>query len=451
MRAKLVLSCHFYFFLLTLLLTLLFFTACSKESTQPKTEEPPTSPTLKLSDFSSAETCKDCHPTQYNEWRRSMHAYAFIDPVNTLWMEGVRSEVGTKVLGTFCVQCHSPIGTLTGELTADFDKDSADPLIKEGITCDVCHLMSAPSPTANPNTVYHYDVTSGNRYGSIEDPAANSFHTSSYNVMFHQSDACLPCHDLINRNGLLAEITFTEWVKSPYSPMGVECQTCHMETYSGQAAINGPVRENLHRHDFIGVDIALLDNFPGQTEMRQKIAQLLQNAVDMTVTAPETVAANGTLNLKCRIKNDRTGHDIPSSVTFVRQMWLEVTVTSGSDTLYKSGYFDANGDLMDSHSELNPNGDPDLVMFQSSLYLNGQPANVFTADSISMGSIPAFQSRTGSYQIPITAPPGSALGVKVRLRFRTFPPYSLRGGGEQFIPKIPIFEMESWESTVYVN
>jgi hypothetical protein len=44
-----------------------------------------------------------------------------------------------------------------------------------------------------------------------------------------------------------------------------------METYSGQAAVDGPKRDNLHRHDFIGVDIALLDNFPNKNEQKQKI------------------------------------------------------------------------------------------------------------------------------------------------------------------------------------
>jgi hypothetical protein len=100
------------------------------------------------------------------------------------------------------------------------------------------------------------------------------------------------------------------------------------------------------------------------------------------VSVPDSAFPNSPLQIEAIVKNDRTGHDIPSSVTFVRQMWLEVTVTSGADTIYKSGYFDANGDLMDEHSQLQPNGDPDLVLFQSVLFKNGLPGNVVTADSI---------------------------------------------------------------------
>lgn len=427
------------------------FQGCNKESTEPDQGQPPAPTPYQLSDFSSAETCKDCHPNHYDEWEGSMHAYSFLDPVNTLWFESLRNSLGAEALGQACVQCHSPIGSLTGSTPIGFNKEDVDPLVKEGINCDVCHLMVEASPTTFTDAEYHFDVKSGTRYGNISDPMPNTFHDSEYKLFYTQSSSCLPCHDFVNAQGLPAEITYTEWLNSPYAAMGVECQTCHMPTYTGRAAIGAPERENLHRHDFIGVDIALLDNFPDKTSQRQKVEELLQNAVTMQVSAPTTVDANSNLQLAVTIVNDKTGHDIPSSVTFVRQMWLRVTVTSGSDTLYKSGYFDANGDLMDANSLINPNGDPDLVLFQSSLYLNGEPANVVTADSITIRSIPAFASRTGRYEIPVNVPSGTTLNVSVQLLFRTFPPYALRGGGEDLIPKVPIFEMSTWESLVVVN
>ena len=166
-----------------------------------------------------------------------------------------------------------------------------------------------------------------------------------------------------------------------------------MESYSGQAAVNGPQRNNLHRHDFVGVDVALIDNFPYKVEQRQRIEQLLQNSVTMLVNIPESVRSNSTLQIETIVKNDKTGHDIPSAVTFVRQMWLEVTVSDEANILYQSGHLDANGDLMDEHSELNPNGDPGLALFQSALFKNGQRSNVFEADSIRIGSIASFKSK----------------------------------------------------------
>ncbi len=432
-----------------ILLILGLFLGCSKESTKPADEPDDTVPQFKLTDFSSAEACESCHPDQYNQWKGSMHAYAFIDPVNTIGMESTIADVGAEELGTFCVDCHSPIGALTGETPAGFDKENVDPLVKEGINCDVCHLMEKQSVTASDRAIYHYDV-SGKQYGSIMDPMPNSFHPSEGKLFYSQSEACLPCHDFINKTGLRTEITYTEWQESPFSAMGRECQDCHMETYSGQAAVGGPQRDNLHRHDMVGVDVALIDNFPNKPEQRQKIEHLLQNSVTLTVNTPDSVQVNDTLRFEAIVKNDQTGHDIPSAVTFVRQMWLEITVINGLDTLYKSGYFDANGDLMDEHSELNPNGDPDLALFQSAIFKNGLPANVFEADSLKIGSIGAFQSKSKLYSVILQPGISGNIDLKVRLRFRSFAPYSLRNSAPELLDQLPVFEMEEFENTVVV-
>jgi hypothetical protein len=177
---------------------------------------------------------------------------------------------------------------------------------------------------------------------------------------------------------------------------------------------------------------------------------MLQNSVILNVELPDSVQPNSILQIQATVTNDQVGHGIPSSVTFIRQMWLEVTFTSGVDALYKSGYSDANGDLMDEHRVLNPNGDPDLVLFQSALYKGNQPTNVFTAVSIKIGSIAALQSKSGRYSIPLGSIPGNTVNVRVRLRFRIFPPYAIRDGAAEFIDKIPIFEMEEFENSIIV-
>jgi hypothetical protein len=51
-----------------------------------------------------------------------MHDYVFIDPINIAWMDDLRATVGANTLDQFCVQCHSPIGMLTGETPVGFDK-----------------------------------------------------------------------------------------------------------------------------------------------------------------------------------------------------------------------------------------------------------------------------------------------------------------------------------------
>ena len=36
---------------------------------------------ISIDDFSPATDCKECHESHYEEWNRSMHAYAMKDPV----------------------------------------------------------------------------------------------------------------------------------------------------------------------------------------------------------------------------------------------------------------------------------------------------------------------------------------------------------------------------------
>ena len=75
-------------------------------------DPPPIQESFKITDFESAETCKQCHPNHYNEWSGSMHAYALKDPV---WFalhskEQTHFQENENIdLGQFCIMCHSPI------------------------------------------------------------------------------------------------------------------------------------------------------------------------------------------------------------------------------------------------------------------------------------------------------------------------------------------------------
>jgi hypothetical protein len=75
---------------------------------------------------------------------------------------------------------------------------------------------------------------------------------------------------------------------------------------------------------------------------------------------------------------------------------------------------------------------------------------VFEADSIRIGSIPPFQSRTSLYSVGLPPYVGGSIEVKVRLRFRTFPPYEVRDTAPELIEKIPVFDMEEFEGIITV-
>jgi hypothetical protein len=399
-----------------------------------------------LASFSRAEECKGCHPQYYEEWSGSMHRYSTSDPIWMLANNSLQASTGGK-LKTTCFQCHSPIGFLTDMVPPSFQFSDLNDFVREGITCDFCHVMRPPYLTTNQHV--QYTIAPGaTKYGTLQNPTPTAAHGAGYDVSYDRSDVCRPCHDFVSNN-VPVEITNTEWQNSPWGGMSVECQQCHMTTYTGRAAVDGPVRSNLHRHDFIGVDVAM-GSFPGKEHQRAVIDSLMKSAATMSLAAPSSAPAADSLQVQVTVTNDRTGHNVPTSVFFFRQMWIEVTVWSGTDTAYRSGYLDANGDLMDKNSALSPNSDKDLMLFGGTLYKNGAESNVFELDSLVNNSIPPFASRIATYKFLV--PHAGQWNVRSRLLFRPFGPYLFRSlGAGEYIPEIPTYEMSTSGSSIEVH
>ncbi|MBM2840745.1 MAG: hypothetical protein HW412_1273, partial [Bacteroidetes bacterium] len=261
---------------------IIFGIGCKDQGAAPPPEKK--SSVLGLNSFEASSTCAGCHPQQYKEWSGSMHRYSSNDPIWMLANNGL--QAGTRgTLKDWCWQCHSPIAFLTRNAPATFQFSDLPDIVREGVNCDVCHIMRPPHSTTNQHI--KYDLQPGRtKFGSITDPKPTSAHESAYDQSYGRSESCRECHDLIVNN-LPVEVTFTEWQNSPWGAMSVECQDCHMQTYTGQAAVGGPVRQNLHRHDFIGVDVAMTP-FPNSVEQRAAVDSMLKHSVTMSVDAPAT-------------------------------------------------------------------------------------------------------------------------------------------------------------------
>ncbi len=407
---------------------------------------PPPAAAYALSDFSSADACAPCHARYVAEWEGSMHKYSTADPIWMLANNSLQQSTAGK-LGETCFQCHAPVGFLTGNTKPTFDFPDLDPLVREGITCDLCHVLRPPF--LSTDQLIRYSVEPGPvKYGTLTDPEPTSAHEHGYDSDYDRSDVCRQCHDL-TVNDVPVEVTFTEWQNSAWGGMSVECQDCHMRKYSGRAAPTGPVRSDLHRHSFAGVDVAITD-FPGKAEQLAEVDSLLKNAASMELVPPVPGGAGDTLLVGVRVTNDKTGHNLPTSVFFNRQMWIEVTVWKGEDTVCRSGYLDANGDLMDNNSALRPNEDTLLTIFNGTLYKDGHESNVFELDSLVNRTLAPFESRVAEYAfIPPTA---GVWNVRARLLFRPFGPYLFRSlGAGAYVTELPVFEMVSREGFVTVE
>jgi hypothetical protein len=369
--------------------------------------------------------CITCHPTHVREWRISNHAYAAVDPVFHAMVRLGQQQTGGR-LGQFCVQCHTPPGLALGETPVretpdgfiqDFSRLSE--AAKQGVSCDVCHTVTSINEPRNARMVYTPD---GTMRSTIRDPKPTAAHLSEYSPLHAKSELCGSCHNVTNPAGALIEETFDEWASSPMAATKT-CQTCHMPEYTGPAAVDGPTRQ-VHRHTFVGVDVSLLpeDEFPGYEELRSLTREMLQQAAEMTVeTRP---LAN---SIAIRVKN-LAGHSLPSGATAERQMWLEVLAHNmDRELVFESGTLDENKDLRDENPEHTtaPGSDPHLTVWRQVMY--GAMDKVefpWQAKRVANHLISSGQTVKVGYQLDGLEP--GHYTVRVRLLFRTFPPYFLR-------------------------
>lgn len=389
----------------------------------------PTEPTLSLDDFVGAAECSTCHPDHYAQWRGSLHAHAMVDPVFQA-LVAVRQADFDGEEDAFCTQCHSAIGVRSGDIAPGFSFDALDPITMEGVTCEACHTISAVDRTWNAG--HTLDAT-GPMRGCLDEPEESSFHETEFTEVFREPELCGSCHDVIELSGLNLERPYEEWLSSPASETGQTCQDCHMPPWSGQAALGGPQREELHDHRFVGAEVPLgaaeiLD--AGElAALEEDVAELMEGAASMYLEVPGEAVPGQQLDVLVTVQNDIEGHHLPTGSTFVRQLWVELTVTDAAGTvLYKTGDLDDNGDLRDHWSELDPYGDDDLLVFHSSLVDERGDPTIFTwhASEHRTNAIPALYQRTATLFVPVPADAVGPLTLETRLRFRSHPPFLLR-------------------------
>ena len=366
-----------------------------------------------------------------------MHAFGGVDPVMQRMSEIAEVEAGAAGIDESCIACHAP--------AAERVANPSTALLAEGVSCDVCHSMTEVPPVADIHFLSELDP-SGPKVAAMTAPVPNDAHDSQVRPFFATSTQCAPCHQVNFPNGDGLENTFREWSQSNLSGMGIECQDCHMSEYSGQAAIGGPTRENLHRHSFTGVDYAYEPIHGIDLEaQKESIRELLRNSVKLIVeNVPPTVAPGELLDFDVTIVNDRTGHSIPSGVSFSREMWNEVKVTDGSGAiLLHSGSLHPNGDLV-TETE-----DPDLAFFGAIAHdPQGAPTSMnFRAATVDESRmIPYLASKTNSYSAQIPLGATAPIRVEVAVRFRPVRPSMIRELGLDRLLPIEIFEMARFDA-----
>jgi hypothetical protein len=104
----------------------------------------------------------------------------------------------------------------------------------------------------------------------------------------------------------------------------------------GTSAVEGPVRR-IHPHYFVGgnADAAHLSQGPDHAQMA--VARL-KSAARLELTGPSQASPLSDLTIEVAVQNVAAGHNLPTGVTELRQMWLELNVTDAAGkSVYESG------------------------------------------------------------------------------------------------------------------
>lgn len=228
-----------------------------------------------------AAACEPCHAELVAEWRGSLHAASWTDPV-------FQAAYAVEPLA-FCRNCHAPLHREPG-----VDGVAAS----EGISCAVCHIRD------------------GVILGAGRREASAAPHPVRVDERLRTSGFCAPCHDFgFLSGGLpghprretteLQQSTFTEWqTQRDRAGEGAaavsECQGCHMD-----ARGEGPARHAGHA-------------FPGRLD-----PAFVASAVAVGLDVARDGAA---VTVTARVTPRAVGHSMPTGDLYRRlelRVWVD--------------------------------------------------------------------------------------------------------------------------------
>ena len=325
---------------------------------------------VRVEQFIEPEVCESCHSEIFEQWNGSMHSKAFVDPV---WRAATKlffkeaKTAGEILEMKACVKCHTPLGFRSYAISSPADDyDKLAELPAQGIFCNWCHNISEVKHLGDAG----YEVDPG---GGEDDPSTmlgprkdsdSPFHPTKYSELHTKSEFCGLCHNVSHaENKLPIEETYNEWKNSPYNTgdpeTTVNCQDCHMRQRPGipatgktarpdnpgQAADDGPKRDHIWTHYFVGGN-AIVTKLLGSDTHALMAIERLQNAADIEFIKNDSYGKNKLSHIQVKVLNTGAGHYLPTGLTEVRHMWLDVTITDASGkTLLRSGALDEEGTI----------------------------------------------------------------------------------------------------------
>ncbi len=384
-------------------------------------------------EFSAPDICAGCHEDLHAQWQGSMHAQAVVDPIFlALWKLGSKETKGG--VDRLCLGCHTAIGVVSNGFTLDpaSGEIKATDIARQGVQCDFCHTVKEhtilKTPTLDPNNASLLIEPGEVKRGPYKD-ADSPGHETAFSELHTRAEFCGSCHNVFHPvTHYPIERTYEEWKESVYARAGIQCQDCHMmpvekarevartmkpQKNPGKASSMGPDRDQLYTHEFVGANFTV-PTLLGKKQIAEIAIKRLQSAAELSLEVPPAATPGTVASVKVKVVNVGAGHNLPTSLTEVREMWLDLSVKDASgQEIYRSGALQQDGDL-----------DPDAKVFMShgvdaSGHHTVKPWELSHFEWVT--TIPPKGYAREAYRFMVPENAAGPLSVTAVLRYRSYP------------------------------
>lgn len=411
--------------------------------------------------FEEPVVCSGCHSDIFKQWKGSMHANAFIDPVfQALWKIGAKETQG--MTDTLCGGCHAGVGVLSNDLVFKNGEFQTSDIAKEGVHCDLCHTVVRSSfketPTFEPQNASLVLSPGDVKRGPYKD-SESPHHETAYSELHTKSEFCANCHQVYHPvSNFHIERTYDEWKYSVYAQKGIQCQDCHMMPVEkaieaartlkkpvnpGKPCVMGPDRENMFTHEFVGA------NFTVPTLLNHKdhagiAVERLKSAATLDIISTDKVKAGTLAEIKVKVTNVGAGHNLPTSLTEVRQMWLDIKVNDANgNALFTSGELDSAGNIAEGSVIFNASA----VDKDGHHTIKPWEINRFEYNK----TIPPKGSATEKFIFLVPAGLSGSLDITAVLRYRSYPQAVANLLLGKDAPTLPIVDMTQTSTRILIT
>ncbi|MDE0452805.1 MAG: multiheme c-type cytochrome [Gammaproteobacteria bacterium] len=427
--------------------------------------------------------CARCHADIHAQWRHSAHRLAsFNNPAYLFSVRNTRRMVlardGDVSAARFCAGCHDPVPLFSGAFDDPEFDDVGDPTAHAGITCLACHAIeSVGSPRGNADYVIgvpqHYPFAFSDNavlqwINGLSIKSNPDLHKRSFLKPLHKTaEFCGTCHkvhlpEALNAykwlrgqnhyDSFLLSGVSGHGAQSFYYPARAEpnCNDCHMQPVASEdfaadfdPALGAPA---IRGHQFPAANTAV----PALLGWPEKVVDahraMLGGALRIDVFAiragpdiegepiaplrPEVPALTpgATYVFDVVIRTLRLGHLFTEGTSDSNEVWLDVTVTSGSEVIGRSGARDHDGAVDPWSHFVNA-----YVLDRNGNRIDRRNAEeIFTR--LYDHQIPPGAAATAHYRVTVPENAVAPVEVTVALRYRKFDTTYMRAfQGEDFL------------------